>query len=384
MRRRWDFTDLRPNLEDFELLERDVEIKPESDGLKISSSRFLEPRPDPPSVIYAPPPCEQILPDGRIRAYIPIIIEDPRILSTSSSSSISIVKPPNQTKFLLMVKEEIPISSTLTSLEMTASSSQIFKPGAEFPREFRNRLRNIHSDYRLCSGGPIAYDPNTGLEFGFLMTNQAVYAVYGRKAWLSEAPSRDTSFVSARFAAAVKVQEKSDEPFFKFRMVYDKNRNTMSYYIDDISVLIIRNLGHRLHEKYSTLDYGGESETLKPEFFKFGFGHFTFLDHQLPDNYARDMIYIDRDSDHLNIIYRSESGLCILHDDGVYREIYPDVRGVHGRIIPKYTFAVTHSASRFQYFDQGVISKIESITINSPRDGRRCGRHGEPLKLYDV
>jgi hypothetical protein len=344
-----DFLGEKLDLESLEIREYDGIISKSVQGIQVDSSRFHDlslsasaSSSAPPLISLGPPT------DPRLLGYIPVLA--PKDLRQELTS-----KETSKAKFLLLLKQEFAVNQQEIFFEVVAGTNQIFKGSPPFPKEFRQRIRNIQSDYRLCSGGPMLYEPNLGLELGFLDTNQAIYIFYGRHTIFHSTKE----VTGARFAAVNQVLRKGSSHRETHKFTIGVSPSLIRWYLDDHPVFEVSHIGHRLLDRYQVLEHGGEASILKPQSFKFGFGHFTFLDHQLPQSTT----FIDRDTDPTNVTFRSETGLCMLEPELNYREVLPDIMGQQGPILPRYTFATTSDHSRFRYFDQGVCSVIASMTV---------------------
>lgn len=67
-----------------------------------------------------------------------------------------------------------------TVISFRVAAGQFFCADNPFPTAFAPRVANIQADPRLANGMVFALQPETGLIFGFTITNQAIHAMYGR------------------------------------------------------------------------------------------------------------------------------------------------------------------------------------------------------------
>lgn len=86
-----------------------------------------------------------------------------------------------------------------TVLAVRASAAQFFSVNNPVPQAFLPRVRNIQADPRLANGLVFFLQPETGMMFGYTITNQAIHALYARLPyarnrsmcdWISECQSR--------------------------------------------------------------------------------------------------------------------------------------------------------------------------------------------------
>ncbi len=293
-------------------------------------------------------------------------------------------------KWLCFHKDTITVSGDETVYEAVMSACQLYNTDRPIPRELQPRVRNIHEDYRLCCSAMVLRDEITMIECMFLITNDAIYAAYQRQ------PSEKINLThgtgnpghpghshnhseggdgrnrTASFASAVLVMRRgcgthdSDnllDDSYKLGIGVESNRTTVKWYIGRKEVFSITRPGYRLVDEYQVLEHGGSAFLAQINSFKVGFGHYTFLDHQLPHNYAREHVHVDTSTDLSCHVPRSESGLVMLGEPDSYRETLPDLYGRHGPIVPTSTFAVTADSEKHRLFGQGMITRIKSLHV---------------------
>lgn len=241
------------------------------------------------------------------------------------------------------------LADTELLFEIEVSSMQSFSPTIEIPNCFISRIRNIKEDYRLCSSGMLVSDEQNGQNFYFLITDTYYYAMYERIGY---------------FTSAVPLQRITGgylNELTKISIGFDKIKATVTWYVDDVAKYTINRIGNRLDDQYQVLECGKLCDIIKLDKLKLYIGHFTFLDHQMPNNYAREKIYNMRTKE--NVIQRSESGLIMLQQPSYYREIYQDIYGVYNKIIPSVSFGDVNSIYEKNFLKQGVVTSIRSIRI---------------------
>lgn len=320
------------------------------------------------------------------------------IKSLFTSSNIN-----RECKLQLSPDRVFDVRASETIAEVTLSAFQSFNAERPVPDEFRTRIRNIHADYRLCCSALSVYDTNSSIYAMFLLTNDAIYAYYERK------PSNEVSLHTcknclhcgetechASFASAVLVQMRgfrggkgSDmlDDFYRLGIGIDGLQGHINWYIDRRLVYSLNRIGYRLPDQYQVLERGGAPHLVSIESVRIGVGHYSFLDHQLPNNYAREMIFNDTSSDPNCPIPRSESGLVMINEKESYREILPDIFGRHGPIVPETSFAVPSGGSnKYRAFGQGVISCVRCVRIfeRLPEDSLSKGDFLRPLTYGDI
>lgn len=137
-------------------------------------------------------------------------------------------------------------------------------------------------DYRLSSGGLISLDFETFTVYGFLISCNRVYILYERWPF-------DTSVdnPAAFFTYIIPCREIEPSSEHAYRMVYNKDTYSLTWFIDDDKVFSWDQFGKRLgeeHEEYCA--YRDFPNTADPEALLpiragqrvFGAGLFTFLD----------------------------------------------------------------------------------------------------------
>jgi hypothetical protein len=291
-------------------------------------------------------------------------------------------------KFLMEVKDFYTVPKTSGELLYTAriSAKQFFRnpslPLGIIPSQFISRVNNVMADPRLCCSAMTVFDDSTMMVYKFLLTNQMFYAYYGRRpnlksSWISSGPSQGdyASFVSIvplLKRGSKDVLNTTEGPLNDFNILsigfhYDPahERHVVNWYIDGVNVLSINQLGYRLQEQYQVLDYGGHPYRVGTGSLRFGFGHFSFLDYQLPNNYNKE--HVIKDESQRYPINRSSSGLVQLCPTNFYRETYPSFIGDHPEIIADRSFAIpieeSYENEGCRLFGQGMVTRISWISI---------------------
>lgn len=267
--------------------------------------------------------------------------------------------------------------------ETTLSSRQYFRnkeDGSIVPSCFLDRIRNIHEDPRLCSCSVYVVDDVSQLIFMFLITNQVVYGLYGRDLEVikkgvvydeikTEYENKGSSFYSlfpvgrrGIVSTTSEMGPLDDYITLGFGFTHDKK---VIYYLNKEPVFTITTLGYRLDDQYMVLNRGGHCQRAHLTNLSFGYGHYSFLDFQLPNNYSRTMTYIDTSSG--SRTERSASGLVQIYPDEYYKELYPNTYGSYVPMKIERAFAVSKEKLRtnmsYLLFGQGMISIIRKLDI---------------------
>jgi hypothetical protein len=240
--------------------------------------------------------------------------------------------------------------------EACISAQQILSPD-RIPIVYRKRIRNIYEDYRLCCSGLMVYDEEGMITIQILLTNDMIYGYYEKKFGNPD---------HAAFTSVIPLCKRgvSQSPLDDFVIVgigIDSYRGIVKFYINREEMYCVPRIGYRLIDQYQVHEYGGISYLVTPKTLRFGFGHFSFLDHHLPNNYSRQYI-IESSNEKGYPVYRLASGLAQLYPTDLYREPYPNFNGEHESIDPAISFAYNGDDPNYFIFEQGMITRIRYIT----------------------
>lgn len=260
--------------------------------------------------------------------------------------------------------------------EACMSAKQIISPEI-IPPVYRERIRNIYEDYRLCCSGLVVYDKNSMITAKILFTNDWIYGYYERRpgykmGWKNNCCSELSNLgnyagfssiipLCKRGASSPYHQEEVLDDFIVVGIGIDSNKGTIKFYVNRTEMFCISRIGYRLSDQYQVIDYGGVPYIANPTTLRLGFGHFSYLDHNIPNNYNRDYVNKSTDSNGYTI-YRLSSGLAQLLPSDKYYEPYPDFTGEHISIDPKISFAYSGNDPAYFNFGQGMITRIKYIT----------------------
>ena len=254
--------------------------------------------------------------------------------------------------------------------EACISAQQIISPEI-VPTIYRNRIRNIYEDYRLCSSGLVVYDEESMITAKILFTNSWIYGYYERRPgyktnWIDTTGTSDY----AAFASIIPLckrgsfdptcQEGVLDDYVRVGIGVDSCKGTIKFYINRTEMFCVNKIGYRLDDRYQVTEYGGTPYLTVLGCLRFGFGHFSYLDHNIPNNYARQYMIEVLDTNGYPI-YRSSSALAQLLPTNKYKEPYPDFIGDHKPIEQSSYFAYSGSDKSFFNFGQGMITRIKYI-----------------------
>lgn len=84
-------------------------------------------------------------------------------------------------KLILYTRTCIPVKPCReTVLDTRVAAAQFFAVDAPIPVAYQQRTQNIQADPRFANGQVGFLQPETGMMFGFVLSNQAIHALYGR------------------------------------------------------------------------------------------------------------------------------------------------------------------------------------------------------------
>ncbi|WP_099364288.1 DUF6081 family protein [Fredinandcohnia onubensis] len=129
------------------------------------------------------------------------------------------------------------------------------------------------NDIRLASFAFNTMDMESFMVFDFFITNNQIYAFYERLPL-----GRGTLGNYAAFSYKIPVMKRNPEDVHRLRISYDKDKGTISWYVDNSKVFQVDKIGHHIDRKYMILDHGGKEELVKPNQLVAGLGLFTLMD----------------------------------------------------------------------------------------------------------
>lgn len=312
------------------------------------------------------------------------VYRDMRGLTVESSSYCAHTDPGitgllDHIKWLAFLRKSYNVCEGEFVYEACMSAQQIISPEM-IPPIYRNRIRDIHEDYRLCSSALVVYDEESMITAQIFFTDSWIYGGYERR------PGYKTGWIMgynpvnignmgvmgdyAAFSSVIPLCKRGNfgpmsreghlDDFIRVGIGIDPVRGTLKFYVNRIEMFCIPRIGYRLTDEYQVSDLGGIPYLTVPGTLRFGFGHFSYLDHNMPNNYSRKHVIDTTDSNGYPV-YRSASGLAQLLPTDRYREPYPDFTGEHTSIDPSISFAYSGTDPKFFIFGQGMITRIKYI-----------------------
>lgn len=238
------------------------------------------------------------------------------------------------------------------------SSSQLFDRVQPIPKEFIPRVRCVYDDYRLCCFGLVMTSIDKSVRFMSLVTSTSIYGLYEKVGCYTY------TFLLCR---------KEEMETVDIEIGVDSYTNSVHWYVNKVKLFTVPQIGRRIPDQHIVLNMNlnsGNTSIDIPTDYMCGFGHYTFLDHQMPNNYSRDKVKVDRSNDITSQyhIHRSHSGLVMLSTRESYLECYPDTYGRYHPIVESDTFAVISDSKRHRVFGQGNISEIKEMRIYTRKE----------------
>lgn len=142
------------------------------------------------------------------------------------------------------------------------------------PSPFPDNIVQGPNDFRFGCGSANAMDLNSLMSFGFFITNDRVYIVYGRlPTW------RSYLGPYAAFSYVIPVANRRPSDFHKLKIVFDQVPKAVRYFVGNKMVWEVFNTGFYLRGEYPVQDMGGYPTLTFPEELYTGFGTFTAVDY---------------------------------------------------------------------------------------------------------
>jgi hypothetical protein len=297
----------------------------------------------------------------------------------SSLFTFTIPTGNDHSKWLRLTTNLIPLNkSHEVILEEEIAVQQIIKPNT-VPSEFISRIRNIKEDLRLCSGGMVVIDVYTWMVFGFMLTDECIYAYYerlpfGKPAWNDGKMSPLGNYSAFTNAVLVSSRNKSDplNDYTRLGIGIHRGRGDVNWYINGTRVHTWSKIGVNMPEEYRLINYGGVEKNININTVRVGFGTFSFMDGSLPHNYGREGVVTINNQYNINAGHLVE--LEPVDRTDRYVELYSDISGSDRQLADKsITFAITGNGSTTQLsydlnrnkkvFGQGAIIRIKYLNI---------------------
>lgn len=286
-------------------------------------------------------------------------------------------------KCLAVAKKTYKLCDEEIVYEGCISAVQIIN-SERIPEEYKSRIRNIREDYRLCSSGLMVYDEDNMLTVKILLTDQWIYGYYEirptyKPNWCG---MMSTLGDYAAFTSIIPLTKRDENHML---VGIGISNSQIKFYVNKMELYRVPIIGLRQEDKYQVCDFGGIETSLKPGRLVFGFGNFSYIDHNIPNNYARNYVTDG---------YRLESALAPVVSLDKYKEPYPNFEGEHADIDPEITFGYTGTDPGYFIFGQGAILYVKYVKAYITGN-RKCDescsdadydiiQHHRGYKLFEV
>jgi hypothetical protein len=161
----------------------------------------------------------------------------------------------------------------VTTFEFKARVSTNGKGCRKFP--FPPEVVNSLDDARLASGGFRVFEPQTGMNFAFHITNELVYAVYERNITIAGISG---------FSYFIPVRPRQRKQMHHMKIIVNATSKTVTWMLDGREVLKVDRVGATLkcQKLHMVNNMSGTDIVTFPRKLYYGFGSFTFLDYYPP------------------------------------------------------------------------------------------------------
>lgn len=229
----------------------------------------------------------------------------------------------------------------------------------QVPEPLRARIRNVNEDIRLCCGILNTLDVETWTACDIILSNEKIYCLVERL------PFGKTDMNQyASYSAGIPVHGRGGDPYNDFVKVgIGMMKSKAHYYINGELVFTVPRFGIRQLDEYRLVDHQGSNTEIKLNSSYFGFGLFSLLDMQLPNNYSRQLVNGDFATN------QSASGLVQLDLAETYGETLPGQNGDNRPIIDEnVTWAVNlndypDNNHDMKLFGQGAAIRIKYFKV---------------------
>jgi hypothetical protein len=190
---------------------------------------------------------------------------------------------------------------------------QQYIPTNLIPAQFLPRLRNVNEDIRLCSGAINVLDPDTWCVCDMFLSNEKIYCFIERLPF-----GKTINNDYAAYSACVEVVCRTGDPYNDFvKIAIGLKKNSINFYVNGQLVHNVPRYGVRQLDRYRLLDHQGIAQQVEVNSVYLGFGLFSLLDMQLPNNYSRQLVDNDFGAN------QAASGLVQLDTTASYGETLP-------------------------------------------------------------
>jgi hypothetical protein len=148
---------------------------------------------------------------------------------------------------------------------------------------FGAAVDNANDDLRLAAFALNTIDFDSFVVYDFFFTNETIYAVYERLPF-----ARGPVYGNyAAFTHTIPLAPYNPDELHHVKIGYDKAAGVVRWYLNDVEVFRVDQIGMRLPTRdYLTIDHGGTETIVSPNQIACGMGTFTLLDAHLPSRTA--------------------------------------------------------------------------------------------------
>lgn len=201
------------------------------------------------------------------------------------------------------------------------------------------------NDYRFGSGLFSVYSPETGLIFGFLVTNDRVYGYYDRLPFQREQLGNYAAFTYVFPLKHTKCKKTHD-----LKIGLDQKYETVTYWIDGHRKMRFGNIGMQWHHFFMVGDMGGNQVPTFPQSIQIQFGTYALLD----------MYPACKDNNDCKF---PEERMALVNSADVYAP--KRYNPICGPPAPAVYWEPIGISPRMHLWDQGVVLKVGAIIIST-------------------
>lgn len=248
-------------------------------------------------------------------------------------------------KYLVFANEPVELDSDQENVfEYWMQARTFFTDASPYPK---NILKCPDDDVRLAAASVNVYDPATELYFNFLVTNDMVYAVYGRNA--DKRDPQDYNYAAFNFVIPLLWRKPTDT--HKLKVILGRRQRTVRWKIDNKEYFRVEDVGARIDRQYMTADFGGADDEVFPESVLYGFGSMTLLNHY-PACW--------RACDNKPCIYAASRQALYKTGDAQAPEQYDPIQG---KPVPAVFWNTMNTEERFRVWGQGSATFFKRISV---------------------
>jgi hypothetical protein len=208
-------------------------------------------------------------------------------------------------------------------------------------------ITDPESDPRVaCSGPTFTTSDNYQIMFG--ITSGATYAIWQYLPFERESSTTTTGALRASFVGAKYVKRNNAaaplSKVHKYGLAFDKHKRTAHWYIDDVEVHQVGDLGTPPNPDHSMVLLNGDQATPSHDFARHGFGHFTFVDAQAAEQ---------------STVTGRNYALARLVSDSYFFPLIP----TPGRLEPGFAVSDTTLPRGARIYGQGARAEIQEVNV---------------------